>query len=72
MGKAARSESIVRQTYIFSYSARLNGRSTSGHVEAITAAEAIQIVKAHNEMLSNISVKVLKNQDLARKQSYIK
>lgn len=62
----------MMQTYIFKYSARLHGRSTSGHVEATTAAQASRIVQAHNEMFSNISVKVLKNQDLARKQSYIK
>lgn len=62
----------MMQTYIFKYSARLHGRNTSGHVEAISASEAIRIVQHHNEMLSSISVKVLKNQDLARKQSYIK
>lgn len=44
--------------YTFAYRAKLNGRATSGTVQATSAAQALIHVKRMNELFSNISISV--------------
>ncbi|WP_227505523.1 hypothetical protein [Acinetobacter sp. A47] len=62
------------KTYIWSYEAttvRGLGK-VKGRVEAPNGYEAQIVVKQSNLMINSISVKLLKNQDQARKEKFIK
>ena len=58
-------------TYIFAYTAKMahNG-VVKGRVEATNGYDAEQRVLRNNGLDDSVSVKLLKNQDAARKQKY--
>lgn len=58
------------KSYIFRYSAKLNGRPFIGRIEALSASEAEQKAYRNNSMLKNIRATVIGNQKLARQHKY--
>ncbi|WP_111860951.1 hypothetical protein [Acinetobacter sp. CFCC 10889] len=46
--------------HTFLYSAKLNGRTSRGEVQATNSTQAINMVKAMNELFSNVTVRTAK------------
>lgn len=46
--------------HTFLYSAKLNGRTARGQVQATNSTQAINMVKAMNELFSNVTVRTAK------------
>lgn len=46
--------------HTFLYSAKLNGRTSRGQVQATSSTQAINLVKNMNELFSNITVRTAK------------
>lgn len=60
------------KTYIWSYEATVphSPKKFTGRIEAATGVEAKEVVMAKNELITHVSVRILKNQDAARKQPF--
>ncbi len=60
------------KTYIWSYEATVphSPKKLTGRIEAATGLEAKEAVMAKNELVTHVSVRILKNQDAARKQPF--
>lgn len=49
------------ELHTFLYSAKLNGRTSRGQVQAVNSTQAIRLVQQSNEMFSGVSVRTPKS-----------